>query len=373
MASLDSEGFCQVIATKLGLKQEDVVRGLIINTDDPITSMEEFCCLKEKELDKRLPNLTLKQKRLFRILKNKFWKESSIAAADADLRLMAQMSISLKGSHHSKAPLALRCTQRGRYQWPWKVKREDKEHDFIHYEVSGHEDAYAEKVILFVGAAGSGMELLLDFISTILYGFSEEDECQVSLFPKHSADNEVMPITAYTFPSLRHPYSLTIVTVPAARFADEVSPAMSSTTNDCLLDSIKSIFFRLNYIDQLHGIAFVTNASKNAITPAEQGILESMRCIFGDDMHRNLFILNTFADSRQPNAVTALRRARISFNKAFQFNCSPLLLPVGDCGYAEFDKLNWAMSEESVSAFLQLVAEIPCVNLQSTCTTAETL
>ena len=373
MASLDSEGFCQVIATKLGLKQEDVVCGLIINTDDPISSMEEFCCLKEKELDERLPNLTCKQKRLFRLLKNKFWKESPTAAADADLTQMAQMSISLKGSHHSKAHLALRCTQRGSYQWPWKVKRQDEEHHFIHYEVSSHEDAYAEKVILFVGAAGSGMELLLDFISTIIYGYSEEHNCQVSLFPKHSADDEVMPITAYTFPSLCHPYALTIVTVPAVRFADEVSPAMSSTTNDCLLDSIKSILFGLNYIDRLHGIAFVTNASKNAITPAEQGILESMRCIFGDDMHRNLFILNTFADSRQPNAVTALRRAGIPFNEAFQFNCSPLLPPVGDCGFAEFDKLNWQMSEQSVTAFLQLVAEIPRVNLQSTCTTAENL
>ena len=262
---------------------------------------------------------------------------------------IAQMSISPKGSPHAKA---LRCTQRGSYQLQWKVKRQDIEHNFIHYEVNGHEEAHAEKVILFIGAAGSGMELLLDFISTFLCGFSEEDNCQVP-FPKHSADDEVMPITAYTFPRFHCSYALAIVTVPAARFADEVPPAMSSFTNECLLDSIKSIFVRLNYIDRLHGIAFVTNASKNAITPAELGILESMRCIFGDDMHRNLFILNTFADSRQPNAVTALHRARISFNEALQFNCSPLLPPVGDCGYAEFDKLNWQMSEklsEGISA-----------------------
>ena len=282
---------------------------------------------------------------------------------------IAQMSISPKGSPHAKA---LRCTQRGSYQLQWKVKRQDTEHNFIHYEVNGHEEAHAEKVILFIGAAGSGIELLLDFISTFLCGFSEEDNCQVP-FPKHSADDEVMPITAYTFPRFHCSYALTIVTVPAARFADEVPPAMSSFTNECLLDSINTIFFRLNYIDRLHGIAFVTNASKNAITPAELGILESMRCIFGDDMHRNLFILNTFADSRQPNAVTALHRARISFNEAFQFNCSPLLPPVGDCGYAEFDKLNWQMSENSVREFLQLVEEIPCVNLQSTCAAAENL
>lgn len=254
----------------------------------------------------------------------------------------------------------------------WKVKTQDNEHNFIHYEVNGHEEAHAEKVILFVGAAGSGMELLLDFISTFICGFSEEDKCQVP-FPKHSANDEVMPITAYTFPRLHCPYALTIVTVSAARFADEVPPAMSSGsfTNDCLQDCIKSIFFGLNYIDRLHGIAFVTNASKNIITPTEQRIWESMRRIFGYDIHRNVFIMNTFADSRQPNAVTALRTAGINFNRAFQFNCSPLL-PVGDCGYAEFDKLNWQMSEHSVRAFLQLIEEIPCVNLQGTCTAAET-
>ena len=281
---------------------------------------------------------------------------------------IAQISVSPECSPHSKA---LICTQRGSYRLQWKVRRQDTEHNFIHYEVNGHAEAHAEKVILFVGVAGSGIDLLLDFISTFLCGFSEEDKCQVP-FPKHSADDEMMPIIAYTFPRLHCPYALTIVTVPAARFADEVPPAMSSVTNECLLDSIKSIFFGLNYIDRLHGIAFVTNASKNTITPAEQGILESMRCIFGDDIHRNVFILSTFADSRQPNAVTAVRRAGIPFKEAFQFNCSPLL-PVGDCGYAEFDKLNWQMSENSVRAFLRLVEEIPCVNLQCTCTAVENL
>ena len=58
MASLDSEGFNQVIAKELGLTQEDVVRSLA-NVGVQITSMEEFCCLKEKELDEVIPNLTL--------------------------------------------------------------------------------------------------------------------------------------------------------------------------------------------------------------------------------------------------------------------------------------------------------------------------
>ena len=81
MASLDSEGFSQLIAKELGLTQEDVVRGLT-NVAVQITSMEEFCCLKEKELDKLIPNLTLKQKLLFRLLKKKVWKESPTSAAD---------------------------------------------------------------------------------------------------------------------------------------------------------------------------------------------------------------------------------------------------------------------------------------------------
>ena len=83
MASLDSEGFSQVIAKELGLTQEDVVRGLT-NVGVQVTSMEEFCCLKEKELDELIPNLTLKQKLLFRLLKKNVWKGSPKSAADTD-------------------------------------------------------------------------------------------------------------------------------------------------------------------------------------------------------------------------------------------------------------------------------------------------
>ena len=83
MASLDSEGFSQVIAKELGLSQENVVRGLT-NVGVQITSMKEFCCLKEKELDELIPNLTLKQKLLFRLLKKNVWKGSPISTADTD-------------------------------------------------------------------------------------------------------------------------------------------------------------------------------------------------------------------------------------------------------------------------------------------------
>ena len=83
MASLDSEGFSQVIAKELGLTQEAVVRGLA-NMGVQITSMEEFCCLKEKELEELIPNLTLKQRLLFRLLKKNVWKGSPISAAYTD-------------------------------------------------------------------------------------------------------------------------------------------------------------------------------------------------------------------------------------------------------------------------------------------------
>lgn len=283
-------------------------------------------------------------------------------------RPIAQVSICAQCSHQFEAPQALHCTQRGICSLPLKVKREEKEHRFIHYEVKlpDQEEAHAEKVVLFAGAAGSGMKLLLNFISTILCGVSEGQKCQVPI-PPHSADteHEVIPITAYTFPRRGTilPYSLTIVIAPAASFSNEVPPVCSS--NECTVDTIKDIFFRLQFIDQLHGIAFVTNASKNTITPAEQSILESMRRIFGADVHRNLFILNTFADSRKPNAVATLQAAGIHFHQAFQFNCSPLL-PASDCGYEGFDKLNWEMSKNSLTAFLQCIAEIPSVNLQNT-------
>lgn len=272
------------------------------------------------------------------------------------------------GGYPFELPQGLLCTRRGRYQLPMELKTEEKDHNFIHYVACLHDqdEAHVEKVVLIFGAKGTGKKTLYDFFPTVLYGFTEEEKRQVSIpKPTQSADSRVMPITAYTFPRRRgskFQYTLTIVTVPG--FVD----AVGSPTNVHLLESIKHIFFELKYFDQLHGIAYVTNASKNIITYSEQSFLESMHHIFGDDLHRNLFILNTFADRKEPITVGALHAAGIHFHQSFQFNCSPLLLPEAgesDCGDNEqHDKLNWRMSENSMIRFLQCIAAASSINLQ---------
>ena len=261
----------------------------------------------------------------------------------------------------------LPCMQRATYELPLKVKREEKEDNFTHFEVCLHDqdEAHAEKVALFVDAGGSGKKMLLNFLANVLCGYSEEEKRQVAIpRPTSIANSGVMPITAYTFPKRKgsqFQYALTIVMVPAG-FGEDV-PTACSPANEQLLDRIKYIF--LECIDKLHGIAYVTTASKHTLTLAQLDILQSMRCIFGDDIHRNLFILNTFADNREPISVSALHAAGIRFQQAFKFNCSPLL-PATEEGYIEeFDRLNWQMSETSMMRFLQCIADAPTVNLQS--------
>ena len=172
-----------------------------------------------------------------------------------------------------------------------------------------------------------------------------------------------MPITAYTFPRRKGSqfhFALTIVVVPA--FGCEVPPATSATEH--LLSRITGIF--PNCFDKLHGIAYVINASMHALPRAQLDVLKSMRSIFGDDVHKNLFILNTFADCREPLAVKALHDADIQFQQSFKFNCSPMLpAKSGEADIEAFDWLNWKMSETSTMRFLECIADIKSVNLQS--------
>lgn len=77
--SLDSEGFSQVIAKELDLTPQQVSR--LADKDVDISSMEEFCCLKMKELDKLFPGLNIKQKKCFRMLKKRFEREPPPAGA----------------------------------------------------------------------------------------------------------------------------------------------------------------------------------------------------------------------------------------------------------------------------------------------------
>ena len=55
-------------------------------------------------------------------------------------------------------------------------QREEKERHVIHYEMClpDQEKAHAEKVVLLMGAEGSGMKTLLDLLATFLCSYSEE-------------------------------------------------------------------------------------------------------------------------------------------------------------------------------------------------------
>lgn len=72
-ASLDFEGFSQVIAKELGLTQQHVSR--LADEDVNISSMEEFFCLKQRDLKELFPDFTMKQRIHFRLLKKQFQKE----------------------------------------------------------------------------------------------------------------------------------------------------------------------------------------------------------------------------------------------------------------------------------------------------------
>ena len=72
-ASFDSDGFSQVIAKELELTQQQVSR--LSDKDVDISSMEEICCLKRKDLDELFPELTIKQKIRLEMLKKQFQKE----------------------------------------------------------------------------------------------------------------------------------------------------------------------------------------------------------------------------------------------------------------------------------------------------------
>lgn len=105
--SLDSEGFSQLIAKKLDLTQQQVSR--FTDKDADISSMEEFCCLKEEELDELLPGLEIKHKICFRLLKKQFQRESPPAGAHSPPKVRTLLFNVWKGVGRTTIIIAYNC------------------------------------------------------------------------------------------------------------------------------------------------------------------------------------------------------------------------------------------------------------------------
>jgi GTP-binding protein EngB required for normal cell division len=235
-------------------------------------------------------------------------------------------------------------------------------------------DHHDHKVIILMGAAGSGKSTLINGMVNYILGVEWKDpfrfQCvrQDDLRVHHSQPGSV---TAYT---LRHqdgmavPYSITIVETPGygntkgARRDKEVTRKIQRFLTQ---EKIR--------VDQIHAVCFVAASNDIRSTSMHPYILDSVLSLFGRDVKDNIRLLVTFADMAHPPVVEACASAKFPVTSAggiaySKFDNSVLYASneQQDEDDFSFDELFWQMGQENYQKFFAVLEKMNGRDLAST-------
>ena len=242
----------------------------------------------------------------------------------------------------------------------------------------------SERVLILVGATGTGKTTLINGVANYIYGVKWEDDYRLKVIDKEGhlsqAYGQTKQITAYTFPKQKGspvPYTLTIIDTPGFGDSDGVEH------DRYIVQQIRD-FFSLKPpkgIAFLHGIGFVVKASDCRLTPMQLYVFTSILSIFGKDVEENIFIIITFCDSEKLLVVNALKEACIPYQEkenVFKFNNVALFADKVVCSKSEdddsddesdgfdFDSKYFKMGMKSFRTFFNHFKEAEAKSLQQT-------
>ena len=229
-----------------------------------------------------------------------------------------------------------------------------------------------EKVIMFVGATGSGKTTTVNAMINHVLGVQWKDDFRLKMIDELSsnqgagtignqAHSQTQFVSCYTLPYMegfKIPYSLTIVDTPG--FGD-----IRGIKHDKVITEQIRRFFNAKGsegIDHVDAICFMAQRARNAtLTATQQYVLGRILAMFGKDMKKNVFVLSIFADGQKPRALSAMLAAGIleDENKFFKFHNSALFFAdSGEDDEDNFDRMFWRMGINIFERFFQGLAEM---------------
>ena len=225
-----------------------------------------------------------------------------------------------------------------------------------------------EKVLMLVGATGSGKTTLINGLFNFIVGVKWNDSFRFKLVDeadqvkgKTQAGSQTSWITSYTIhhcPGLAVDYNFTIIDTPG--FGD----TKGIKRDKQITDQIRNFFSHIGDIgiDHIDAVGFVVQAALPRLTATQTYIFDSVLSLFGKDIADNIFMFVTFADGQKPEALAALQSAKIPYKVYLKFNNSALFAyndnakgknSDADSDEEEnFDEMFWKMTMKSYKKFL---------------------
>lgn len=228
-----------------------------------------------------------------------------------------------------------------------------------------------EKTILLVGATGTGKSTLVDGIINFVTGVTWKDPYRFSLIDleaeeknKNQALSQTEWITCYTINQEeggRLDYRLKIIDTPG--FGDTRGLDRDSE----IVKQLKELFSAADQkgVVFLDAVCFLTKAPDARLTAIQKYIFMSIQSLFGKDIEKNICMLITFADGKDPPVLAAMKEADLPFSSWYAFNNSALFATNDDsqCGLSS---MFWDMGIKSFKKFFDYLEKMPTKSLQQT-------
>ena len=224
-----------------------------------------------------------------------------------------------------------------------------------------------EKVVLIVGATGSGKTTWINAIVNYILDVKYTDNFRFKLVVDENADNQSISqtrhITIYTIhhqDGFKIDYTLTIIDTPG--FGDT-----RGIQKDKEIEvQLREIFDPSNgCVDHLDAVGFVAPASSARLTPTQKYIFTSILSLFGVDIGENIYMLFTFADGKPPQMMSAIKAAKVPYQECFKFNNSAVFDDIGQAEGVEefemddesehFNRMFWDLGMKSFERFVSKV------------------
>ena len=215
-----------------------------------------------------------------------------------------------------------------------------------------------EKVILIIGATGSGKSTLINGMINYILDVEWDDEFRFKLIEETApgqkakqAFSQTSWITAYTIhhrKGFRIPYNLTIIDTPG--FGDTAGIMRDKE----ITKQIRKFFSTPGDkgIDHIDAVCFVMQSSLPRLTPTQKYIFDSVLALFGKNIKDNILMLFTFADGQKPPALCGLQEAKLSYKTYHKFNNSALFAKNNAADeWSNFDKMFWEMGIDGFKLF----------------------
>ncbi|XP_032090673.1 uncharacterized protein LOC116520539 [Thamnophis elegans] len=293
--------------------------------------------------------------------------EISTSLEEEDAENVARQFLQESSLVEEKQPLV--------FALPLEKVSSDASTSCLMYQLGNENPEVPNKVILVMGATGSGKTTLINGMINYILGVQWEDNFRFKLIhettQRSEAGSRTSEVTAYVVnhqKGFRIPYSLTIIDTPG--FGGPRDAEQDKLVEKKLLE----FFSTPGGIDHVDAICFVAQAFLTHSTHAQKCIFDSMLSMLGKDVKENVHLLITFSDGGTPPVLEALKEADLPCAQDesgtpvyFRFNHSALFVPRehGGSHNAAFEMF-LKMSTESMKNFFDLLEMLETKSLTMT-------